>query len=223
MFTSLFSLMCIFSFGITISYDMYRCTVKLGIFFQQKKFRIAWIGKLLLYFYCSVLRELAVIFFFFFGSLCITIVKHSNDNVISDGPENLCSSVHSWVGSVSVCRSSDLAASGAGNGSVRLWGIESESKGIRPLFELPLVSLHFFDVLNMVELLPFLLDIRSLLAKTLFLGWLIFCHQPHWNLDNKKAWCQHICLFFHISNGSHLFTKIWGEIHPWMWFILTST
>lgn len=54
--------------------------------------------------------------------------------------ENLCSSVHSWVSSVTVCRNSDLAASGAGNGSVRLWEIESDSKGIRPLFELPLVG-----------------------------------------------------------------------------------
>ncbi|XP_047945189.1 U3 snoRNP-associated protein-like EMB2271 [Salvia hispanica] len=44
----------------------------------------------------------------------------------------------SWVNSVAVCRSSDLAASGAGNGLVRLWAIENESKGIRPLFELPL-------------------------------------------------------------------------------------
>lgn len=39
-----------------------------------------------------------------------------------------------------MCRSSDLAASGAGNGSVRLWAIESETKDIRPLFDLPLVS-----------------------------------------------------------------------------------
>ncbi|KAL1562565.1 U3 snoRNP-associated protein-like protein [Salvia divinorum] len=44
----------------------------------------------------------------------------------------------SWVNSVAVCRSSDLAASGAGNGLVRLWQIENESKGLRPLFELPL-------------------------------------------------------------------------------------
>lgn len=49
----------------------------------------------------------------------------------------------SWVNSVAVCRSSDLAASGAGNGIVRLWAIENESKGIRPLFELSLVSLSF--------------------------------------------------------------------------------
>ncbi|KAL0290327.1 UNVERIFIED_CONTAM: U3 snoRNP-associated protein-like [Sesamum calycinum] len=46
----------------------------------------------------------------------------------------------SWVNSVAVCRSSDLAASGAGNGCVRLWAIETESKGLRPLFELSLVG-----------------------------------------------------------------------------------
>lgn len=57
------------------------------------------------------------------------------------GPENSSLSAHSWVGSVAVCRSSDLAASGAGNGTIRLWQIESDSKGIRPLFELPLVIL----------------------------------------------------------------------------------
>ncbi|PSS02612.1 U3 snoRNP-associated protein-like [Actinidia chinensis var. chinensis] len=53
---------------------------------------------------------------------------------------NYCSSACSWVNSVIVCRSSDLATSGAGNGFVRLWEIESDSKGIRPLFELPLVG-----------------------------------------------------------------------------------
>ncbi|KAL2476106.1 U3 snoRNP-associated protein-like YAO [Abeliophyllum distichum] len=69
-------------------------------------------------------------------------------NGLSNGPlenhaqdsEKLCSTALSWVSSVAVCGSSDLAASGAGNGSIRLWTIESESKGIRPLFELPLVG-----------------------------------------------------------------------------------
>ncbi|XP_050273527.1 U3 snoRNP-associated protein-like EMB2271 isoform X2 [Quercus robur] len=51
-----------------------------------------------------------------------------------------CQSANSWVSSVTVCRNSDLAASGAGNGSVRLWDIESETKDIRPLFDLPLVG-----------------------------------------------------------------------------------
>ena len=51
-----------------------------------------------------------------------------------------CQSAYSWVRSVTVCRNSDLAASGAGNGSVRLWEIESETKDIRPFFDHPLVS-----------------------------------------------------------------------------------
>lgn len=46
----------------------------------------------------------------------------------------------SWVSSVTVCRGSDLAASGAGNGSVRLWAVESAPKGIKPLYDLPLVG-----------------------------------------------------------------------------------
>ncbi|KAL5771871.1 hypothetical protein ACOSP7_011480 [Xanthoceras sorbifolium] len=49
-------------------------------------------------------------------------------------------SAYSWVSSVSVCRGSDLVASGAGNGSVRLWAIESEAKNIRPIFDIPLVG-----------------------------------------------------------------------------------
>ncbi|CAK9133499.1 unnamed protein product [Ilex paraguariensis] len=54
--------------------------------------------------------------------------------------ESVSSSAHSWVSSVAVCRNSDLAASGAGNGLIRLWEIENEAKGIRPLFELPMVG-----------------------------------------------------------------------------------
>lgn len=56
--------------------------------------------------------------------------------------DNPCSSAQSWVSSVAVCRGSDLAASGAGNGVVRLWAIESETATIQPLHNLPLVS-HF--------------------------------------------------------------------------------
>lgn len=58
----------------------------------------------------------------------------------NQNPESNCSSAHSWVSSVSVCRSSDLAASGAGNGCVRLWAIGSETKSIQPLFDLPLAG-----------------------------------------------------------------------------------
>ncbi|XVE89353.1 hypothetical protein DITRI_Ditri19aG0195300 [Diplodiscus trichospermus] len=50
------------------------------------------------------------------------------------------SSTFSWVSSVTVCRGSDLAASGAGNGFVRLWAIESGKKDIQPLYEVPLVG-----------------------------------------------------------------------------------
>lgn len=46
----------------------------------------------------------------------------------------------SWVSAVTVCGNSDLAASGAGNGSVRVWAIESETKDIKPLYDVPLVS-----------------------------------------------------------------------------------
>ncbi|KNA10582.1 hypothetical protein SOVF_143020 [Spinacia oleracea] len=53
---------------------------------------------------------------------------------------NPSSSAQSWVGSVTVCRNSDLAASGAGDGCVRLWQINSETKAISPLFDVPLVG-----------------------------------------------------------------------------------
>ncbi|KAJ1690479.1 hypothetical protein LUZ63_014634 [Rhynchospora breviuscula] len=49
-----------------------------------------------------------------------------------------CSAAQSWVSSVTVCRGSDLAASGAGNGTVRLWALEPESRGIHPLYNFPL-------------------------------------------------------------------------------------
>lgn len=53
---------------------------------------------------------------------------------------NSSSTASSWVSSVAVCRGSDLAASGAGNGFVRLWSVETGANAIRPLYELPLVS-----------------------------------------------------------------------------------
>ncbi|KAI3933805.1 hypothetical protein MKW92_038047 [Papaver armeniacum] len=64
-------------------------------------------------------------------------VAAGNGNIKAQG---LCSSVRSWVGSVAVCRSSDLIASGAGNGSVHLWAVDGEAKTIRPLHDLPLVG-----------------------------------------------------------------------------------
>ncbi|KAK3150677.1 hypothetical protein QOZ80_3AG0236250 [Eleusine coracana subsp. coracana] len=48
------------------------------------------------------------------------------------------SSAKSWVSAVAARKGSDLAASGAGNGLVRLWAIEPDSKGIRPIFDLKL-------------------------------------------------------------------------------------
>lgn len=74
--------------------------------------------------------------------------KYCTDEGLSNGitengahaSENHCKAADSWVSSISVCRGSDIAASGAGNGSVRLWAIENEAKGIRPLFDLPIVG-----------------------------------------------------------------------------------
>lgn len=43
------------------------------------------------------------------------------------------------MSSVALCRGSDLAASGAGNGSVHLWAVGSETKDIQSLYDLPLV------------------------------------------------------------------------------------
>lgn len=65
-----------------------------------------------------------------------------NGHAESDGhkADNPCPTAQSWVGSVTVCRNSDLAASGAGSGCVRLWAIESENRSIRPLFDVPLAG-----------------------------------------------------------------------------------
>ncbi|PKU69362.1 U3 snoRNP-associated protein-like YAOH [Dendrobium catenatum] len=49
-------------------------------------------------------------------------------------------SVQSWVSSVAVCRGSDLVASGAANGVIRLWNIASDDKNIQPLLAYPLVG-----------------------------------------------------------------------------------
>lgn len=44
----------------------------------------------------------------------------------------------SWVSSVTVCRNSDLAASGAANGVVNIWRLLSDDKKIQHLFKYPL-------------------------------------------------------------------------------------
>jgi ribosomal RNA-processing protein 9 len=53
-------------------------------------------------------------------------------------PVNNNCSANSWVNAVATSRGSDLAASGAGNGFVRLWAVETNA--IRPLYELPLTG-----------------------------------------------------------------------------------
>ncbi|XP_039123297.1 U3 snoRNP-associated protein-like YAOH [Dioscorea cayenensis subsp. rotundata] len=53
--------------------------------------------------------------------------------------EKKCSLAESWVSSIAVCKGSDLAVSGAANGLIRLWAIENDNKGLRPLFDYPLV------------------------------------------------------------------------------------
>ena len=49
------------------------------------------------------------------------------------------SSAHSWISAVASRKGSDLAASGAANGVVRLWTSQPDSKGMQPLFDLALV------------------------------------------------------------------------------------
>ncbi|KAJ4868106.1 U3 snoRNP-associated protein-like YAO [Raphanus sativus] len=62
----------------------------------------------------------------------------TNENGEHDNVEYNNSSTSSWVSSVAVCRGSDLAASGAGNGFVHLMAVEPSA--IRPLFKLPLTG-----------------------------------------------------------------------------------
>ncbi|KAH1208892.1 U3 snoRNP-associated protein-like [Glycine max] len=66
--------------------------------------------------------------------------KLPNENGYNHPENHHCLSVFSWVSAVSVCRNSDLAASGAGNGSVRLWEIESDTKDIKSLYNVPLAG-----------------------------------------------------------------------------------
>ncbi|KAL2609211.1 hypothetical protein R1flu_027784 [Riccia fluitans] len=43
----------------------------------------------------------------------------------------------SWVGAVASCRASDLVASGAGDGTVRLWAVVEDNRSIKPICSLP--------------------------------------------------------------------------------------
>ncbi|KAL6542693.1 hypothetical protein OROHE_010213 [Orobanche hederae] len=77
-----------------------------------------------------------------FGEINSEPSTYGNGQIENEAQDSagLGSSALSWVTAVAACRSSDLAASGAGNGAVRLWAVENEPKGLRPLFELSLVG-----------------------------------------------------------------------------------
>lgn len=45
--------------------------------------------------------------------------------------------VESWVSAMAVCRGSDLAASGAGDGLVHLWALEEDNRNLQALHSLP--------------------------------------------------------------------------------------
>ncbi|KAJ7529169.1 hypothetical protein O6H91_15G036100 [Diphasiastrum complanatum] len=62
---------------------------------------------------------------------------HENGFLGAHTSVHSCGAVESWVGAVCVCRGSDLAASGAGDGSIRLWAIEEENRSLRALHSLP--------------------------------------------------------------------------------------
>lgn len=64
----------------------------------------------------------------------------------------------SWVGAVAVCSSSDLAASGAGDGTVQLWALEDANRSLR--------ALHGLGVKGFVNSLAFANSGRFLLAGT---------------------------------------------------------
>lgn len=73
----------------------------------------------------------------------VTERRLHNGNSIGNDITNqvgITPSVESWVGAVAVCRGTDLAASGAGNGVVRLWAIENSSKSLRALHDIPLTG-----------------------------------------------------------------------------------
>ncbi|MCO5568048.1 hypothetical protein L7F22_021744 [Adiantum nelumboides] len=48
--------------------------------------------------------------------------------------------VEAWVGAIAVCRGSDLAASGAGDGKICLWGVEEDNRGLQMLHALPTIG-----------------------------------------------------------------------------------
>ncbi|WOL05785.1 hypothetical protein Cni_G14516 [Canna indica] len=78
---------------------------------------------------------------FLLSNGCTETITHNVGDTENGYKKNgTCSSAHSWVSSVSVCRGSDLAASGAANGLVRLWAVESDNSGIKPLYNYSLAG-----------------------------------------------------------------------------------
>lgn len=99
----------------------------------------------------------------------VFIVKNAHHVIADhDSANHNCTSACSWVSSVAVCRGSNLAASGAGDGCVRLWGVESGSRALQPLYELPLVSLFPSSALIAICLMDMLLTSN---AYDLFAAW----------------------------------------------------
>ena len=87
--------------------------------------------------------------------------------------------VEAWVGAVAVCRNSDLAASGAGDGTVQLWELENSNSSLRALHKLPVVS-FLLDTLP----LGFSGDIFCLLCD-------FFSFQISPQLSFCPVWCLH--------------------------------
>ena len=61
----------------------------------------------------------------------------------------------SWVGAVVVCRASDLASSGARDGSMQLWALEDTNRVLQPLHKLPVVIASHFSFNIILALLSF--------------------------------------------------------------------
>ncbi|MQM04474.1 hypothetical protein Taro_037272 [Colocasia esculenta] len=103
---------------------------------------------------------------------------------------NSCSTAQSWVSSVAVCRGSDLAASGAANGMVRLWAVENDTASIRPLYDFPLVGF--------VNSLAFAKSGRFLVAGV---------GQTNVELDNEQfnesSYQKYMVLLFHVSRQAY--------------------